>query len=73
MGWNLPGQLHAFILRADRAVLAGDHLQLPPTVLSPDAQALSLSPTAVAGAAPGEDQDVGMFGLFNAFGERREQ
>ena len=31
------------LLRADRAVLAGDHLQLPPTVLSPDAQELSLS------------------------------
>ena len=31
------------LLRADRAVLAGDHLQLPPTVISPDAQALSLS------------------------------
>lgn len=27
------------LLRADRAVLAGDHLQLPPTVLSPAAQA----------------------------------
>jgi ATP-dependent RNA/DNA helicase IGHMBP2 len=27
------------LLRADRAVLAGDHLQLPPTVLSADAQA----------------------------------
>ena len=31
------------LLRADRAVLAGDHKQLPPTVLSPDAQALSVS------------------------------
>lgn len=31
------------LLRAGRAVLAGDHLQLPPTVLSPEAQALSLS------------------------------
>ena len=27
------------LLRADRAVLAGDHLQLPPTVLSAAAQA----------------------------------
>jgi len=31
------------LLRAGRAVLAGDHLQLPPTVLSPEAQGLSLS------------------------------
>ncbi len=31
------------LLRADRAVLAGDHRQLPPTVISPDAQELSLS------------------------------
>ena len=31
------------LLRADRAVLAGDHLQLPPTVLSPAAQDLSIS------------------------------
>ena len=31
------------LLRADRAVLAGDHLQLPPTVISPEAQDLSLS------------------------------
>ena len=31
------------LLRADRVVLAGDHLQLPPTVLAPDAQQLSLS------------------------------
>ena len=31
------------LLRADRAVLAGDHLQLPPTVLAADAQELSLS------------------------------
>jgi ATP-dependent RNA/DNA helicase IGHMBP2 len=31
------------LLRADRAVLAGDHKQLPPTVLSSDAQALSRS------------------------------
>jgi hypothetical protein len=31
------------LLRAERAVLAGDHLQLPPTVISPDAQELSLS------------------------------
>ena len=31
------------LLRANRAILAGDHLQLPPTVLSPDAAALSLS------------------------------
>ncbi len=31
------------LLRAERAVLAGDHLQLPPTVLSPDAQGLSIS------------------------------
>ena len=31
------------LLRADRAVLAGDHLQLPPTVLAQDAQELSLS------------------------------
>jgi superfamily I DNA and/or RNA helicase len=30
-------------LRAARVVLAGDHLQLPPTVLSPEAQDLSLS------------------------------
>ena len=31
------------LLRSERAVLAGDHLQLPPTVLSPDAQELSIS------------------------------
>jgi ATP-dependent RNA/DNA helicase IGHMBP2 len=31
------------LLRVDRAVLAGDHLQLPPTVLAADAQELSLS------------------------------
>jgi ATP-dependent RNA/DNA helicase IGHMBP2 len=31
------------LLRAERAVLAGDHLQLPPTVISPDAQELSIS------------------------------
>ena len=31
------------LLRAERAVLAGDHLQLPPTVLSPDAQELAIS------------------------------
>ena len=31
--------LYLALLRADRAVLAGDHLQLPPTVLSPAAQA----------------------------------
>ena len=31
------------LLKADRAVLAGDHLQLPPTILSPDAQALAVS------------------------------
>jgi len=31
------------LLRADRAVLAGDHLQLPPTVLAADAQELALS------------------------------
>jgi predicted DNA helicase len=31
------------LLKAERAVLAGDHLQLPPTVLSPDAQELSVS------------------------------
>jgi len=31
------------LLRADRAVLAGDHLQLPPTVISPDAQELGFS------------------------------
>jgi ATP-dependent RNA/DNA helicase IGHMBP2 len=31
------------LLRASRAVLAGDHLQLPPTVLAPDAEKLSLS------------------------------
>jgi predicted DNA helicase len=31
------------LLKAERAVLAGDHLQLPPTVLSPDAQELSIS------------------------------
>jgi ATP-dependent RNA/DNA helicase IGHMBP2 len=31
------------LLRAGRAVLAGDHLQLPPTVLSPAAQAGGLS------------------------------
>jgi superfamily I DNA and/or RNA helicase len=31
------------LLRARRVVLAGDHLQLPPTVIAPDAQELSLS------------------------------
>jgi predicted DNA helicase len=31
------------LLKAERAVLAGDHLQLPPTVLAPDAQELSVS------------------------------
>ena len=31
------------LLRADRAVLAGDHRQLPPTVLAPEAQELSRS------------------------------
>ncbi len=31
------------LLKAGRAVLAGDHLQLPPTVISPDAQELSVS------------------------------
>ena len=31
------------LLRAERAVLAGDHLQLPPTVLAQDAQELALS------------------------------
>ncbi len=31
------------LLRADRAVLAGDHLQLPPTVLAEGAQGLSVS------------------------------
>jgi superfamily I DNA and/or RNA helicase len=31
------------LLRADRAVLAGDHLQLPPTVLAADAQELTVS------------------------------
>jgi ATP-dependent RNA/DNA helicase IGHMBP2 len=31
--------LYLALLRADRAVLAGDHLQLPPTVLSAEAQA----------------------------------
>jgi len=31
------------LLRADRAVLAGDHLQLPPTVLAADAQDLAVS------------------------------
>ncbi|HZX94297.1 MAG TPA: AAA domain-containing protein [Myxococcales bacterium] len=31
------------LLRAERAVLAGDHMQLPPTVLAQDAQELSLS------------------------------
>jgi superfamily I DNA and/or RNA helicase len=31
------------LLRADRAVFAGDHLQLPPTVLAPDAQDLAVS------------------------------
>src|SRR5207302_5564085 len=31
------------LLRAARAVLAGDHRQLPPTVISPDAAALSVS------------------------------
>ena len=37
-----PGAFLA-LLRAERAVLAGDHLQLPPTVLAPDAQELSVS------------------------------
>jgi predicted DNA helicase len=37
-----PGAYLA-LLRAERAVLAGDHLQLPPTVLAPDAQELSVS------------------------------
>jgi ATP-dependent RNA/DNA helicase IGHMBP2 len=31
------------LLKADRAVLAGDHLQLPPTILSPGAAALGVS------------------------------
>jgi hypothetical protein len=31
--------VHLALLRAERAVLAGDHLQLPPTVLSAEAQA----------------------------------
>jgi ATP-dependent RNA/DNA helicase IGHMBP2 len=31
------------LLKAGRVVLAGDHLQLPPTILSPDAAALSVS------------------------------
>ncbi len=31
------------LLKADRAVLAGDHKQLPPTVIAPDALELSLS------------------------------
>lgn len=31
------------LLRSSRAVLAGDHRQLPPTVISPDAAALSVS------------------------------
>src|SRR5205085_2403765 len=31
------------MLRADRVVLAGDHLQLPPTVIAADAQELGLS------------------------------
>jgi len=31
------------LLRADRVVLAGDHLQLPPTVLAADAQELTVS------------------------------
>src|SRR5438067_34670 len=35
--------IYLALLRADRAVLAGDHRQLPPTVLSPEAQALSVS------------------------------
>ena len=39
------------LLRADRAVLAGDHRQLPPTVLSPEAAALSVSLFERLGAA----------------------
>jgi ATP-dependent RNA/DNA helicase IGHMBP2 len=31
------------LLKAGRVVLAGDHLQLPPTILSPDAQPLAVS------------------------------
>ena len=31
------------LLKGGRAVLAGDHLQLPPTILSPDAAALGIS------------------------------
>ncbi len=33
------------ILRADRVILAGDHMQLPPTVKSPEALAMGLSET----------------------------
>jgi ATP-dependent RNA/DNA helicase IGHMBP2 len=31
------------LLKAEKVILAGDHLQLPPTILSPDAQALGVS------------------------------
>jgi superfamily I DNA and/or RNA helicase len=42
------------LLRADRAVLAGDHMQLPPTVLAADAQDLAVSLfERIAQAQPG--------------------
>lgn len=40
---SIEPAVYLALLRAERAVLAGDHLQLPPTVLAADAAALSLS------------------------------
>jgi len=46
------------LLRADRAVLAGDHLQLPPTVLSAGAQAGGLSRSLFERLADGHGDAV---------------